>query len=783
MSVIPLSAQAKTFSQSLFNGTFYLSNNPDVLTAVSLGLTTAFEHFSTFGHRENRPLLPFFDTQAYLLANPDVANATTAPGWVSAWNHFVLFGILEGRSPNGSTGFTGLFDNAKYLAQNADVSNAVSGGAFRNGFEHYLLFGAKEGRAAFDKGGNAIDFASSVTPGKTFTLTTGPDYADSTSSFRNGGLLSSDFKFTSQSETIAAAGAGTLNDDDALIDPSTSDNDVLNATLIGLVAPTLQNIETINLTVNAGGIGLDFANVSGTKTVTLTGSANATLDNFDATNGPAIEVKNYTKVATINAADLTGANDALTIKVSGMTGSATVTPGITLNATTSGALETLNLVSAGTTKNTVDLVKTANVTAVNKTVVTGAADLDLRVAHALITGKQLDASGHTGALNLIVDRNGATFNATNLTNVSGYDVLTVRDSIAGGDDLLLTGVTTGSTVVLANAFNAAQASIAVKGAAFNPNDTLTLVLDSTAGINVNGNNTLTISDIETLTIKSEGGSFTGNTIQKLDVTVGTNLVVDGATKLDLGLGAGSRVSTITLEGAGNHQVAFNTAATYSEGKNLTIDGSAATGKLTIDMSNFKGNAAGGNEKLTIIGSAQNDTITTGVAGGQTVVIDGGAGNDTITVGIAAGTGSVTTITTGAGADTIKVDLTGINAAAGIFVTDFTVGSGGDVFSTKGWVATTFTFDIGGATLDNNEIYVVTSGLAGVSEATVGKDLGTGNKALVIAFNSNAGFAEIYAVTGLNGPANDTYTLVAAFENITTVGVLNDLVAANFAVFT
>jgi hypothetical protein len=796
MSVIPLSAQAKTFSQRLFNETFYLSNNPDVLQAVSLGLTTAFEHFSTFGHRENRPLLPFFNTQAYLTANSDVANATTQPGWVSAWNHFVLFGILEGRSPNGTTGFTGLFDNTKYLAQNPDVNTAVSGGAFRNGFEHYLLFGAKEGRAAFDKGGNVIDFQSSVTPGKTFTLTTGQDYADSTSSFRNNGLLSSDFKFTSQSETIAA-GAGTLNDADALIDPSTSDNDVLNATLTALVAPTLQNIETINLTIVAANKGLDMANVTGAKTVTLTGGVNGTITNIDATAAPTIEVKNYTKVATLQVATLAGTNDALTVKVSGMTGSATVTPGITLNATNSGALETLNLVSAGTTKNTVDLVKTANVSAVNKTVVTGAADLDLRVGHALITGKQLDASGHTGALNLIVDRNGATTIKTDLTNVSGYDVLTVRDSVPGGDELRLKGVTTGSTVVLANAFPAGAASIEVKDALSNINDTLTLVLKSTDGTNidVNGNNTLTISNIETLTIKSEGGTSTGNTIQKLDVTVGTNLVVDGGTKLTLGLEAGSKVSTITLQGAGNHEVKFNGAATYSEGKNLTIDGSAATGKLTIDMSNFKGNSFGVNEKLTITGSAQDDTITTGVAGDQTVVIDGGAGNDTITVAIAGATNSKTTITTGAGADTIKVDLTGINAAARITVTDFKVGSGGDVFSTKGALTSTFTFDNDNNDMGDNELFVYTvatingTGIDGVlkfSDLSAFASPINNQKSLLIVLNDATGFAEMYYYQNDNDTVfsvGDTLVRVATFENITTLGVLDGLVAANFAVFT
>jgi hypothetical protein len=646
---------------------------------------------------------------------------------------------------------------------------------------------------------DAVLAASGASSGQTFTLTTGVDYADSTSSLRNGGLLSSDFKFTSQGETIAA-GAGTLNSADALIDPSTSDNDVLNATLTALVAPTLQNIETINLTVNTGGAGLDFTNVSGAKTVTLTGSANAKLDNVDATKAPTIEVKNYTKVATLKAATLAGTKDALTVKVSGMTGSATVTPGITLDVPLlgTGALETLNLESAGTTKNTVALDKTGTVNAVNKTVVTGAADLDLRVAHGLINGQQLDASGHTGALNLIVDRHNAGAATTNLANVSGYDVLTVRDSDAAGvDRLVLSGVTTGSTVVLANAFAAADASIAVKGAASKTNDTLTLVLDHSTDatdIDVNGANNLTISDIETLTIKSEGGTSTGNKIQQLDVTAGTNLVVDGATKLDLGLVAGSKVSTITLQGAGNHKVAFNAAAAYAEGKNLTIDGSAATGKLTIDMGNFQGSGVGVNEKLTITGSAQDDTITTGAMGGQTVVIDAGAGKDTITVAIAGTTGSKTTITTGAGADTIKVDLTGITAAAGITVTDFTVGSGGDVFSTKGAI-TAINFDKNGNDMDDNELFVYTgasingTGTGGVLQiadiAAVLAAPANLQKSLLIVINDATGVAEMYYYeeVGSNGfNAADKLFKVATFENITTVGVLNDLVAANFAVF-
>jgi hypothetical protein len=311
---IPLSAQAKTFSQKLFDQTFYLNSNPDVLTAVSQGLTTAFAHFSTFGHRENRPLLPFFDTQAYLLANPDVANATTAPGWVSAWNHFVLFGILEGRSPNGTAGFTGLFDNAKYLAQNADVSAAVSGGAFRNGFEHYLLFGATEGRAAFDKAGNAIDFASSVTPGKTVTLTTGADKLTGTGSNDVfSGALNANGVVTFQAFDELNGGGG---------------RDTLIAQGIGTIstnATTLQSIERIEVYGMAPSATLGLANTTGVEEILIANAAgkatvsgiNSGIKSLEVTGNPTAATAD-TFTFTLSNTAVSGTADSVTLKLSGV---------------------------------------------------------------------------------------------------------------------------------------------------------------------------------------------------------------------------------------------------------------------------------------------------------------------------------------------------------------------------------------------------------------------------------------------------------------------------------
>lgn len=38
------------------------------------------------------------------------------------------------------------FDEAQYLQMNQDVKNAISTGAFTSGYQHYVLFGRLEGR-------------------------------------------------------------------------------------------------------------------------------------------------------------------------------------------------------------------------------------------------------------------------------------------------------------------------------------------------------------------------------------------------------------------------------------------------------------------------------------------------------------------------------------------------------------------------------------------------------------------------------------------------------------
>lgn len=118
----------------VFDRDFYLEENPDVATAG----VDPLGHFLTFGEGEGRAPNALFDIQAYLVANPDVADAVAADE-TSAFRHFIANGLAEGRIGVG-------YDEDFYLATNPDVAAAVEAGEFSTGYEHAVLFGLDEGR-------------------------------------------------------------------------------------------------------------------------------------------------------------------------------------------------------------------------------------------------------------------------------------------------------------------------------------------------------------------------------------------------------------------------------------------------------------------------------------------------------------------------------------------------------------------------------------------------------------------------------------------------------------
>ena len=138
-----------------FDEELYLLANPDVAVAVQNGATTSgAEHYTLYGQAEGRSLFPleldvgglnmadFFDETYYLNQYQDVANAVNQGVLANGYEHFLRYGILEGRSPSR------YYNEDLYLAVNPDVAAAVTNNVYSSGLGHYLQFGHLENRIA-----------------------------------------------------------------------------------------------------------------------------------------------------------------------------------------------------------------------------------------------------------------------------------------------------------------------------------------------------------------------------------------------------------------------------------------------------------------------------------------------------------------------------------------------------------------------------------------------------------------------------------------------------------
>ncbi|WP_347339489.1 esterase-like activity of phytase family protein [Planktothrix sp. FACHB-1355] len=131
--------------QGLFDPKYYLSAYPDVADAIAKGLfKSAYDHFIQFGMDEGRNPSSLFGL-GYLSENPDVAQAVANGQLKSGFDHFFRFGYKEQR--NISNQFRQFFDDSYYLGNNSDVDAAVKAGKYKSGLEHYIKAGLAEGRA------------------------------------------------------------------------------------------------------------------------------------------------------------------------------------------------------------------------------------------------------------------------------------------------------------------------------------------------------------------------------------------------------------------------------------------------------------------------------------------------------------------------------------------------------------------------------------------------------------------------------------------------------------
>lgn len=154
---IKYGASEKRNPNGYFDANYYLSKYTDVATAVSGKKTTAYDHFLTYGIKEARDPSSFFDSNYYLKHNPNVGvlvyrNETTP------FEHFTRVGQYLGLTPSP------YFDQANYLSANPDVRDAVSRGTIFSAYDHFVNYGIAEGRNL----GNGINL-SAFRADKTFT--------------------------------------------------------------------------------------------------------------------------------------------------------------------------------------------------------------------------------------------------------------------------------------------------------------------------------------------------------------------------------------------------------------------------------------------------------------------------------------------------------------------------------------------------------------------------------------------------------------------------------------
>lgn len=150
-------AAEKRNPNGYFDTSYYLSKYTDVAAAVNAKKITAYDHFINYGLKESRDPSSFFDTNYYLKHNAD-AVVLVYRNEITPFEHFVRVGSWAARTPSP------YFDQASYLAANPDVQLALIRGYFVSAYDHFVNYGVAEGRSL----GNGINLAS-FRADKTFT--------------------------------------------------------------------------------------------------------------------------------------------------------------------------------------------------------------------------------------------------------------------------------------------------------------------------------------------------------------------------------------------------------------------------------------------------------------------------------------------------------------------------------------------------------------------------------------------------------------------------------------
>ena len=619
-------------------------------------------------------------------------------------------GLTGTAATQGAAYVKGQLDAAAANARGAVISNILS---LFGGLSNDSVYGAaatawnaKLAAAVASNSASDVTFGSNVGVGQTFALTTG------TNSF-TGGVGADTFD-----AGLSTGSLQTLNSGDRL--DGGAGTDELFAVINGSVTPAaLTSVENVYVSSITNNATIDLTNATGLVKVVNQGSSTALTVSGIATN-TAVTVQD-TAIAgqTVTYTGVTGTADSATIGLQNVTGAATLTV---------GGIESLSLVTAGTTANVLANLTDANTTSLNVSG-TSALNVTLTGAPAIRT---IDASNLSAALtvtpttalaatvtggsgndaitlNRVVNDSVSGGAGNDTITFTGAGTLTVADTISGGDgtaDVLVGNITdlsalTSATVSLRTGFERITVSDAFAGGALTTANVQAGIERVTLAAATAGNATITMEagdktvalgaalSVGTLTVNDTGVATTDsltvtNTAAATDVFGSRPIAVNGYETVTLttsGTGAATaqNTGTVTLTPDGGTST-------------LNISGSngITTGAITANVINASGLT--GTAALTMGAAAVSVTSITGSINADTLVgdasssIDGGAGNDTITGGtgndtllggdgadtITTGGGAGDSVDGGAGNDIIVATLTAGNKMTG--------GDGTDVLS-------------------------------------------------------------------------------------------------------
>ena len=761
-----------------FDETFYLSNNADVVIAISQGFfSSGLQHFTLFGGKELRAPNSTFDPNYYAVNNPDVLSAVSAGVFSSVFAHYQAFGETENRAP---TSAFATFDAAAYLAANADVAAAVTAGTFSSALDHFISFGQNESRS-----GSGV--TAPTNPGTTFTLTTGVDkVADFTGGTGDDTFVADNTgdDVTSTADAIdGGAGTDTFNffadgADDAL--PSFTSIETFNGfdydVTVTLNTTALASVTEANFHRGDGivtyNVGANVATV-GFHDISLAGDGGGTADTTLALAAADTAVTiNMTAVTTAGG----NTDEDLDVTGTGLTD-------VTINVLTDSSADNMDLAGADniTINATGDLTTVlASSTTTGVLTLTGAGDIGLG---QIINGiDSVAATGHSGATTMTLAANNA--DATYAFG-SGNDVITTSDDgFATSDGFAVDGGDGTDILILAAAADLDTAAEAARYTNFDTvrtSDNLDLDLTTWAtGIQLGGASSKTYSDMTAtqaanIQIRGDETSATFDlkaatgSADVLSLTMGTGTTTSAATDI---------VTGMTVTGFETLNIAENGGATATAGANRTAIIAAFTGATLNDinltgravtLSNLATTVAVDIDGTALTGNGNTGTSTQGLTVSGSAVagstIRGSEVNDSFTIGAEG-----STYLGNGGTDAFSATATLISADG---ATDLSLdgGAGTDTLTLTNTTGNTLTdthfvnlSNMEGLTLTNTGAAdtVITTGSAFNSAFSGGATITSGNIAAAQDITVNAGLSTVdttisVAATSQTGAATETNT--------------------------